>query len=145
MSDTQKCIDVCNRLLRGEISAIETYFLALDVFQDEPSQALLQQILDDHELSVIDLEEHIISMDGAPESESGVWGDFAKNLETGAKLLGASPALAILRTGEEHGIREYEDALEDPAVMDEIKSAIRVELIPRLRQHIKMLNGVNGA
>jgi hypothetical protein len=139
MENTQKCIEACNRLMRGEISAVETYSQALDEFYDKPERTLLQKILDDHEQSVIDLEEHVVSMDGVPDSESGAWGGFVKALEGGAKLLGGSPALAVLQAGEEHGISDYEDALEDPAVIDEIKTVIRGELIPRLRQHVTLL------
>jgi uncharacterized protein (TIGR02284 family) len=139
MSDKQKCIDVCNRLLRGEISAVETYDQALEKFQDEPGQSLLQKIRDDHEVSVSTLEEHIASMGATPDSESGIWGGFAQAVEGTAKMLGESPALKILRTGEEHGVQEYQDALSDDDVMEEIKSEIRSSLLPRLKKHLSLL------
>lgn len=139
MSDKQKCIDVCNRLLRGEISAVETYDQALEKFQDEPGQSLLQKIRDDHEVSVSALEDHIASMGATPDSESGIWGGFVQAVEGTAKMLGESPALKILQTGEEHGIQEYQEALSDDGVMEEIKSEIRSSLLPRLKKHLSLL------
>ena len=145
MADTKRCIEVCNRLLRGEISATETYEQALDKFQGDPEEALLQKIRDDHEESVATLEDHLVSMGAEPDTESGVWGGFAAALEGAAKLLGESPALKILQTGEEHGLRDYQDALEDPGVMEDIKASIRSELIPRLREHITSLEALPAA
>ena len=145
MSDKETCIEVCNRLLRGEISAIETYEQALDKFQDDPEQSLLQRIRNDHQESVIALEEHIVSMGAEPDTESGIWGGFVQAVEGTAKLLGESPALKILRKGEEHGIQDYQDALADPDVMEEIKIDIRSQLIARLKEHLVLLQELPAA
>jgi hypothetical protein len=47
--------------------------------------------------------------------------------------------LAVLEEGEEHGISEYEEALRNPDVMEEIKSVIRQHLLPPLSQHVSAL------
>jgi rubrerythrin len=140
MNATHECIDVCNSLLRGELSAIETYNQALEKFDSETERSALRSIQNDHQNSASRLRDHIIEMGAEPAAESGAWGTFAKAVEGTAKMLGESPALAALKQGEEHGIDEYEEALRNTGVMDEIKTVIRHELLPPLSQHIAALD-----
>ena len=139
MNVTHECIDVCNSLLRGELSAIETYTQALAKFASEPERTALENIRFDHEASASRLRDHIAEMGAEAASDSGAWGDFAKAVEGSAKVLGESPALKALEKGEEHGIDEYEEALRNPGVMDEIKTVIRSRLLPPLSEHIAAL------
>jgi rubrerythrin len=140
MNATHECIDVCNSLLRGELSAIETYNQALEKFENDSERSVLRTIQNDHQSSAGRLREHLIDMGAEPSTESGAWGAFAKAVEGAAKMLGESPALAALKQGEEHGIDEYEEALRNTDVMDEIKTVIRQELLPPLSEHIAALD-----
>jgi rubrerythrin len=140
MNATHECIDVCNSLLRGEFSAIETYNQALEKFDSEIERSALRSIQNDHQNSASRLREHLIDMGAEPSTESGAWGSFAKAVEGTAKMLGESPALAALQQGEEHGVDEYEEALRNPDVMTEIKTVIRQELLPPLSEHIAALD-----
>ena len=139
MKTTDECIDVCNSLLRGELSAIETYTQAIARFEGDPENAALEDIRFDHEASASRLRDHLAEMGAEASTDSGVWGDFAKAVEGTAKLLGESPALMVLEKGEEHGIDEYEKALRNPGVMEEIKAVIRSYLLPPLSGHIAAL------
>lgn len=139
MNATAECIEVCNSLLRGELSAIETYEQAIGKFQEEPDRGTLQEVRDEHERSAQRLREHLIDMGAAPATDSGAWGSFAQAVEGTAKLLGESPALAALEAGENHGIDEYEEALRNPNVMEEIKTVIRGDLLPALSDHVATL------
>lgn len=139
MKITDECIDVCNELLRGELSAVETYTQALSRFQGEPERAALEDIRFDHEASVSRLRDHIAEMGGEASTDSGPWGGFAKAMEGAATALGDSPALMVLEQGEEHGIDEYEKALRNGSVMEEIKAVIRSYLLPPLSGHIATL------
>jgi len=140
MNATQECIDVCNSLLKGELSAVETYGQALEKFSSEVECSALRTIQNDHQNSVARLRDHLVDMGAEPAAGSGAWGTFAKAVEGTAKMLGESPALAALQQGEEHGIDEYEEALRNPDVMDEIKTVIRQELLPQLSEHIAALD-----
>lgn len=140
MNVTDKCIEFCNRLLRGEHSAIETYGQALEKFDEEVEATTLRTIRSDHERSASRLRQHIIDMGARPDTESGAWGTFAQAVQGTAKHLGESAALAVLKQGEEHGIDEYEKALGEPEVMEEIKGVIRLELLPPLSEHIAALD-----
>lgn len=145
MNNNESCIKVCNQLLRGELSAVETYIQAIDRFQDSLAEVeALDQILVDHEDSAEALRAHLVEMGAVPDTDSGAWGAFAKAIEGTATLLGQSAALMALKEGEEHGIREYEDALEGADVMEGMKATIREELLPRLEDHIPMLEALRS-
>lgn len=139
MNATHECIDVCNSLLRGELSAIETYTQAIAKFDSDPARSALEDIRFDHEASASRLRDHLAEMGGEAATDSGIWGEFAKAVEGSAKVFGDSAALTALETGEEHGIKEYEEALRNPDVMDEIKTVIRTRLLPALTEHIATL------
>ena len=139
MTITDQTIDVCNELLRGELSAVETYNKAIAKFGDSSGDDMLLRIRHDHEDSVADLRRLIAEGGGEPSKTSGLWGGFATALEEAATLLGRSPALKVLQEGEEHGIKEYRDALDDPEVSGELKDLIREELLPRLSGHVSEL------
>ena len=139
MKSHQQCIDTCDSLLRGELSAVETYEQAIEKFQSDPELLTLELFRDEHRSSAEILRQHLIQMEAEPSNSSGAWGTFAKAVEGTATLLGKSPALAVLEEGEKHGIDEYRDALENDHVMEEIKGKIRQQLLPSLERHLNAL------
>ncbi len=139
---TETCVDVCNKLLRGEISAIESYQESLEKLENPDHREDLRLILEDHRQSADLLRDHISAMGGVPDTNSGAWGSFVQAVAGAASLVGRSSSLSTEIQGEEHGINEYEEALEDPDVMDEIKTSIRSTLIPRLQEHITVLESL---
>jgi hypothetical protein len=136
----QECIDVCNRLLRGELSAVETYRQTLSRFDGDPAATTLRQILGEHEFAAELLRNNVLEMGGEPSTDSGAWGAFATAVQGVAQVFGESSAIKGLQQGEEHGLDDYEDALEDDDVMPSCKDMIRADLMPRARQHIASLN-----
>ncbi|CAN5427349.1 hypothetical protein BH23VER1_BH23VER1_25120 [soil metagenome] len=148
MSSTETvehCIEVCNSLLRGELSAIETYTQAIDKFSGDPEVATLSRIRAEHEASAQRLSSNVVTMGGTPSTDSGAWGNFAKTVEGAAKLFGDTSALHGLQSGEEYGRGNYESALEDENVMPDCKSMISGELLPRQLEHIRTLKMLKDA
>jgi uncharacterized protein (TIGR02284 family) len=141
----EHCIDVCNRLLRGERSAVETYQQAISKLPPDMRASELGRIHQEHSNAVSLLERNVLSMGGRPDQESGAWGTFATAVQGTANLLGAQAALESLQTGEKTGLREYEAALEDDEVMPECKDMIRSNLLPFTRQHIETLEHLQKA
>jgi hypothetical protein len=139
-----QCIDVSNSLLRGELSAVETYSQALDKFRSEPERSLLQSIRADHRDSVERLRALIDDMGVQPNESSGVWGHFAKAVEGFAKVFGETTTLMALETGELSGVDDYYCALSDPEILDEVKDEIRTVLLPRLESHLHALRVVRA-
>jgi len=146
MSNTnQHCIDVCNSLLRGELSAVETYTQAIEKYPTDPKVSELQSIRREHVEASAILTQNVRSMGGIPDTDSGAWGMFAKTVQGTANFFGAGSAVESLLQGEESGRHDYENALEDEKVMVECKVMIREELLPKVRQHIARLEQLQHA
>lgn len=139
-NQNEKCIEVCNSLLRGERSAVETYTMALEKHGDNPRLGELTRIRDEHVAAVSALEMNIRSMGGEPEDQSGAWGVFAKAVQGSANLFGAESAVESLQQGERMGLGDYEHALENNDVKLGCKDMIRTQLIPRTKHHIQTLD-----
>ncbi len=139
------CIDVCNRLLRGELSAVETYNRAIEKFSAEPEVVVLTRIRYEHVISDTTLQENVRKMGGNHEIDSGAWGSLAKTMQAAANFFGENSAVCSLRTGEKTGREDYEKALEDQDVMPACKDLIRAELLPRVDEHIAALERLGKA
>lgn len=127
-------------LVRGEISAIETYEQALDGADGSPKAQELRLLHDDHAEAARALEEHLRRHGGEPPQGSGAWGAWARTVEATAQLFGTSAALKALKEGEEHGIAEYEEALQNGALPDDSRRLIQGDLLPKLKAHIPVLD-----
>lgn len=140
--DSQACIEVCNSLLRGEISAVETYKQTITKFEGDSAATSLRKICAEHEAAASLLRQNVSRMGGEPSTDSGAWGTFAKSVQGTAKMFGESSALKGLQEGEEHGRNEYEDALENDDVMSDCKELVRSNLLPRIERHITELKSL---
>ncbi len=139
---TEECIKVCNSLLRGELSAIETYDQALEKYAETPAAAELGRIRSEHSLAAARLASNVREMGGEPDKESGAWGSFANAVQGTANLFGAGSAMESLQKGEEKGRRDYQAALKDDDVMTDCKIMIEEELLPPIVSHISALEAL---
>ncbi len=137
--DTQHTIEILNSLLSGELSAIETYSYAIHKYPDSYAIKELQELRMAHLNSTDVLRELVVEYGGNPSTDPGPWGGFARSVEAVAAMMGESTTLSVLKEGEGNGIDEYEEALEDYELDREIKTAIRDELLPPLRDHVLAL------
>lgn len=144
MNNTEHCIKVCNKLLRGERSAVETYDQAIDKFRDQPFVNELQRLRENHSAAVLQLEENVLSMGGRPDTDSGIWGAFANVIQATANVLGSGAALEALQQGEKSGESEYVDALNDEHVLDDCKVLISTRLLPQSKEHVMTLGHLKG-
>jgi uncharacterized protein (TIGR02284 family) len=133
-------VDALNKLLRGELSAVETYDQAIEKFENKPAAADLRRIRDEHQRAVAALRDRVTRFGGQPSTSSGPWGTFATTVTGAAKVIGPETVLAALKRGEEHGISEYEEALNNKDVNGECKEMIRSELLPKCRTHVSELD-----
>ncbi len=89
-------IDTLNELLRGEISAVETYRQALSKLTTSAARAQLEDCERSHQLRVEKLRDQVVRLGGKPDDKSGAWGAFARLIEGGAKTFGEKAAIAAL-------------------------------------------------
>ena len=130
-----------NSLLRGEISAAETYKQAIDkVASDHVDSAkLLRGIQEEHGRAAQGIRERIQSLGGEAADSSGAWGIWAKTVQGTMSLFGGDAgALKALKEGEEHGLKDFQDALE--AVDGPTASMIANQFIPAQQRHINLLD-----
>jgi uncharacterized protein DUF2383 len=111
---TKSSVDKLNEFLRGEMSAVETYQMALDKL--EGTSAARDELiinLKSHQDRVISLQDAIAALGGTPAQSSGPWGAFAKLVEGAAKVLGEKVAIDALEEGEDHGLKDYRKDLSE--------------------------------
>ena len=133
-------VDTLNSLLRGELAATETYQQALAKVGNEPEAMQIRRIHQEHREAANTLRQHVHRFGGKPDQDSGAWGMFAKTVEGAAKIFGETAALKALKEGEEHGQKQYEEALQDGDLPMECQTLIRTTLLPQTREHISVLN-----
>jgi uncharacterized protein (TIGR02284 family) len=140
--DSKEVVSQLNSLLRGEISAKETYQQAIDKLSKngDPDVEVLREIAREHSGAVDRLRDAVRRAGGTPEESSGTWGAFAKGVEGTAKAFGEQSALKALKEGEEHGLKDYEEALDDVDVTS--RQVIAGDLIPAQQRHIQILDSL---
>lgn len=140
--NTDETVRQLNSLLRGEISAAETYRMAMDKLSASPDNAshadLLRQMQEDHGRAAQMLRQQIQSLGGEASDSSGAWGAWAQTVQGTMNLFGDASALKGLKEGEEHGLHDYQEALDD--VDNQSAGLIRTQLIPNQQKHIDLLD-----
>lgn len=131
----EQTVKELNDLLAGELSAIETYTQALDkVGGDFSARVDLEQCRAAHQERARTLSDSVTRLGGSPTHSSGMWGTFAKMIQSGAKVLGHGATIAALEEGEDHGVRHYRKAVEklDP----DTSKMVAADLLPsQIRTH----------
>lgn len=132
-----------NKVLRGELSAVEAYNQVIETFFAEPSCpiATLRQVRDEHVASCESLRRLIESLGDIPSDESGPWGASVAALVNIQSLFGKDQAIRTLKAGEEHGLKEYEQML-DMDLSERERLIIRDVLLPRQLRHISQLDSI---
>ena len=142
---TDDVVSALNSLLRGEMSAIETYRQAREkVTPGETGATDLERFQLDHRDAADKLWHHIEQHGGKPSEGSGAWGTWAKVVQGTAKMLGNAAALKALKEGEEHGLKDYQDALEDKNLPVDCQTLIR-GFMEKQREHITVLDRLIAA
>jgi hypothetical protein len=114
--------------LRSELSAMETYGLALQKVTHVGIVAVLQQIHKSHARRAESIDRYLLRIGAESPSSSGVWGALARAMQAGADLFGDRVAIAALEEGEDHGLKLYLDAA--PQCDSAARRFIEVELLP---------------
>lgn len=142
-SETEKA-ESLNELLRGELSAVETYDQALEKIRGDEYRNVLNDFRQDHVQFADYLSKRVKELGGTPSQSSGPWGTWSELVVGTAKLVGPETTIAALRKGEEHGLSEYQEALEEGELKRETVSHIKEEIIPKQQTHIQELSRLEG-
>lgn len=129
-----------DELIRGEISAVESISAVLGKLKDQSEKSALEQMCKDHEFAVQKLKTFAESEFESKAQSSGPWGTFTTAFAGGASFFGDKAALSALKVGEQHGLNEYQEALKDNSINQEVRSLIERELIPNQEKYLQMIN-----
>lgn len=130
--DKAATIQQLNSFLRGELSATETYELALRHLALSEHRGALIQVSRSHAERARLLTTAIEKRGGEPASSSGAWGSFVRIIERSAVALSEESALAALEEGEDHGHQLY---LRDLGNLDDgARQLIEHSILPEQRR-----------
>jgi uncharacterized protein (TIGR02284 family) len=129
-----------NEVLRGELSAVETYQQALGKVKGQPEAARIEPMLRNHQEAVTKLQQEVQKAGGTPSTDSGAWGTWAETVMGSAKIFGDEAALKALKEGEQHGIKEYQETLQNRNVSQSAKDLITNQLLPAQQRHVQTLD-----
>lgn len=127
-----------NKILRGEISAVEAYEQVIPTFHNKTDRFLLTEIRDEHDRIVERLKSLVEHTRFAPDEASGPWGTIVTTIVGAAKLVSNTISLVTLMEGEEHGLRLYKEALSFNLTEEE-HTMITTDIMPLLKKHIASL------
>lgn len=137
--ETDRAQRALQTLLRGELTAAETYEIALARLGGRAPIELLM-CLDSHQKRVELLTVRMVELGARPDDRSGLWGAFVRLVENGATLLGTRVVLGSLEEGEDHGLAQYRELMNelDPETRRQIEADILPEQV-RTHGHISRL------
>jgi hypothetical protein len=149
MNDSEggEAVEQLNSFLRGEISAAETYRMAIDKAGTSNDHAanvgLLREIQEEHGRAAQAIRDRIRELGGEPSDSSGAWGAWANLVQGTANLFGDTASLKSLKEGEEHGLKDYQEGVDDiDATSAEL---VQNQLIPAQQRHINLLDQLINA
>lgn len=135
--------DELNSCLRGELAAVETYRQALEKsrteYGNDPKFQQLEKMMRDHEQAATQLQSLIRQKGGKPDTDSGAWGTWAKTVMGSAKLLGDRAALKALKEGEESGVKQYRDLIDDSDTPADVRD-VAMKLMKNDKEHCTRLD-----
>ncbi len=131
---------ILKELIRAELSAMETYRLAMEKVSDEPEADELRRIASEHREAVSVLRQQYPAGAGPTPESPGIWGGWERAMETASTLFGNEDAVRALQRGEENDVKEYEKALSDKELDPRSRSLISSTLLPQTKEHIPTLD-----
>jgi len=138
-----KNIDQLNSFLRGEMSAVETYRIALEKLDATSTyRGQLEAARASHLQRVNKLQEKIVQLGGKPAESAGAWGTLVGAIENGAAMLGDKMAVSALEEGEDHGLRDYRIDLD--SLSGETRQLVMTELIPKQAETHRILRDLKS-
>lgn len=135
-------VDTLNDLLKSCLAASETYGVAINSIErrhDEASIAL-RVLQHDHAENAHVLQKAILALGGDPEHGPGASGFLSKAKEGVASLLGDESAIRALKDAEERCLANARSAAKD--VDGSAREVLETMVIPRLAQHVTLLDGL---
>lgn len=128
MELSNRSVTSLNRLLRGELSAVEIYRYTYDRVRNPRFRACLDDCMQSHARRIQLLRRRIQALGGIPTRSSGTWGILAMTVALFADLFGVTGLVAALELGEARGRTDYQRAL--PKLDPQSRAFVEGQLMP---------------
>jgi hypothetical protein len=115
-----------NAFLSGEISAVETYELALKSAIEADIREALIKCRNSHSNRVDKITACVLELGGEPATSSGVWGSFAAFIQKGAGS--EAKAIELLEESEAERLVQYE--AQQKLVVSPVLEVLKDDLLP---------------
>lgn len=138
-----EAVEDLNALLKGELTAVETYNQALPKVENKEIASVLSDCLASHQARVGKLSDAIRDFGGTPDSDTGVWGSWAKMLSGSAATFGDDATVAALEQEEDAQASDYEWRL--VKMHGEHRNLVKNELMPEQQRYRSMLANLLNA
>lgn len=130
--------DSLQQLLVSELSAIEAYSRVLAKISGRSAAIDLRRMMQDHLLIARRLEERLLVLGLSLRGGDGE-SDWVQLAVEAKQNHSEHALLQILVRGEQSGIEDYKDALDDEKVDNTSKLLIQSAALPRYREHLSTL------
>ena len=128
-----------NSLLRGELSAIESYEYALNRFEGESQEFALHRIAKNHRHAAAALRWQVLAQGGEPTRESRPW-EYFNSIKPGTPASERfRDVLVALRRGEEYAMEAVKETANSELPSEDCFRMLVDQLLPQTRAHLSAL------
>lgn len=138
----QQTGDALNRLLRHELTAIDTYQCVIDTF-DGRLETQLKPILEGHQQRAAYLNDYLLAMRKKRNHKVGFWGVLMSMTDSSGTLLDLKTVLAALSEMEGHGVSDYRRELFHLDDLSRVQ--VEAELLPGQERAVAALATAQSA
>lgn len=129
-----------NGLLQAETLAIRGYRSFLHSNPEHPHRASLEEICADHESSALLLTQEILSLEGTPQADGGMWTELQETLFEAADLMSPDLALQALRLRESGTVRRVRACIDSRDLTSRHAAQLATQILPRQLDHVHELS-----
>lgn len=135
----QHTIDTLNSYLRNELSAVDTYKLALESVEQMGLSVLLEDSKRSHLGRVDLLRQRILQLGGHPSVSPGAWELISETTDEGAKF-DHKVHISALEEFEYHDLRRYRDEL--LKLDDQTRLLVQDHVLPAQEQTYRTIKSI---
>ena len=133
--------DALNRLLRHELTAIETYQCVIDTFEGQ-LDAQLKPLLEGHLQRAAHINDYLLALGKKRSHIQGFWGVLMSMTDSAGTMLDRQTILAALAEMEGHGVADYRREL---CHLDDLSRVqVEAELLPGQERAVAALATVKS-
>jgi len=139
MATSEALINRLNSLLMLDHDAVDAYQQAIDRIKSEYCRSQLRAFQADHRQHITDLKECITRYGGKPQDRRDVKGFFIKGMTAMQSMMGDEMALKAMQTNEKLTNKNYQEALDDRSLPDDVRSIVAKNRADEAR-HLDWIN-----